>query len=248
MAIVAASGRPDVLAARAEIRLTGAQFLAVIGTRSLHFPEYVANSIAASGLAALLAVILAAPAAYAVTRMELPGRMSFLVLALSVSMFPPVSLASYLFRMMRALGWINTLPALVLPYAAWVLPLTLWILAGYFSRIPKELDRAALLDGCGRLAALRKVMVPVAAPGIVSAGILAFIYAFNEFLFALLLTTDSNSRTIPVGIALFEGLHGEIPWGTIMAAATLSVVPVVLLAMAFQRRIVAGLTGGAVRE
>ena len=98
------------------------------------------------------------------------------------------------------------------------------------------------------MAALWKVMVPVAAPGIFSTAILAFIFAFNEFLFALLLTTNRNARTIPVGIALFEGLHGEIPWGKIMAAATLAVVPVVLLALAFQRRIVAGITGGAVKE
>jgi multiple sugar transport system permease protein len=193
-------------------------------------------------------VALAAPAAYAITRLELPGRMSFLFLVLAVSMFPPVSLVSYLFRMMSALGWINTYAALVLPYTAWVLPLSLWILVSHFSRIPRDLDRAALLDGCGRLAALRKVMVPVAAPGILSTAILAFIFAFNEFLFALLLTTGRNARTIPVGIALFEGLHGEIPWGTIMAAATLAVVPVVLLVLAFQRGIVSGLTRGAVRE
>ena len=248
MVLVAASSRPDVLSARAEVRLTAAHFLSVLETGSLHFPEYVVNSIAVSGLSAVLAVVLAAPAAYAVTRLELPGRMSILFLVLSVSMFPPVSLASYLFRMMSALRWINTYAALVLPYTAWVLPLSLWILAGYFSRIPRDLDRAALLDGCGRFTALWKVMVPVAAPGIFSTAILAFIFAFNEFLFALLLTTNQNARTIPVGIALFEGLHGEIPWGMIMAAATLAVVPVVLLALAFQRRIVAGLTEGAVRE
>ena len=248
MVLVAAASRPDVFSGQVEARLTAANFLAVLGTGSLHFPEYVVNSIAVSGLSAILAVALAAPAAYAVTRMELPGRMVFLFLVLSVSMFPPVSLVSFLFRMMGALGWFNTYAALVLPYTAWVLPLSLWILAGYFSRIPRDLDRAAQIDGCGRLAALWRVMIPVAAPGIFTTAILAFIFAFNEFLFALLLTTDRNARTIPVGIALFEGLHGEIPWGMIMAAATLAVVPVVLLSMAFQRKIVAGLTRGAVRE
>lgn len=248
MLLVAASSHPDVLSARVDVRLTSANFLAVLETGSLHFPEYVVNGLAVSGLSAVLAVALAAPAAYALTRLELPGRMPLLFLVLSVSMFPPVSLVSYLFRMMSVLRWINTYAALVLPYTAWVLPLSLWILVGYFSRIPRDLDRAALLDGCGRFAALWKVMVPVAAPGIFSTAILAFIFAFNEFLFALLLTTNQNARTIPVGIALFEGLHGEIPWGMIMAAATLAVVPVVLLALAFQRRIVSGLTGGAVRE
>jgi len=248
MLLVAASSRPDVLSARVEVNLNAANFLAVLETGAIHSPEYVVNGLAVSGLSAVLAVALAAPAAYALTRLELPGRMPILFLVLSISMFPPVSLVSYLFRMMSALRWINTYAALVLPYTAWVLPLSLWILVGYFSRIPRDLDRAALLDGCGRFAALWKVMVPVAAPGIFSTAILAFIFAFNEFLFALLLTTNQNARTIPVGIALFEGLHGEIPWGMIMAAATLAVVPVVLLALAFQRRIVSGLTGGAVRE
>ncbi|HSL92749.1 MAG TPA: carbohydrate ABC transporter permease, partial [Candidatus Limnocylindrales bacterium] len=245
---IAVCRRPDVLSRRAGMDLTAAHFLAVLGTESLHFPETLLNSIAVSGLSAALAVAVAAPAAYAITRLEIPGRLAFLFFVLSISMFPPVSLLSYLFRFMSALGWINTYAALVLPYTAWILPLSLWILTSYFSRIPRDLDRAAQVDGCGRLAALRKVVVPVAAPGIFSTAILAFIFAFNEFLFALMLTTDRNARTIPVGIALFEGLHGEIPWGMIMAAAALAAVPVILLALAFQRRIVAGLTRGAVKE
>jgi len=138
--------------------------------------------------------------------------------------------------------------ALVFPYTAWILPLSLWVLTSYFSRIPRDLDRAALIDGCGPLQALRKVIVPVAAPGIFSTAILAFIFAFNELLFALMLTTDFRARTIPVGIALFEGLHGEIPWGAVMAAATLATVPVVAMTLLFQRRIVQGLTRGAVKE
>ena len=248
MGFIAVCRRPDVLSRGAGLDLTASNFLAVLGTESLHFPETVLNSVAVSGLSAALAVAVAAPAAYAVTRLELPGRLTFLFFVLSISMFPPVSLLSYLFRFMSALGWINTYAALVLPYTAWILPLSLWILTSYFSRIPRELDRAAQVDGCGRLAALWKVMVPVAAPGIFSTAILAFIFAYNEFLFALMLTMDRNARTIPVGIALFEGLHGEIPWGMIMAAAALAAVPVILLALAFQRRIVAGLTRGAVKE
>jgi multiple sugar transport system permease protein len=248
MVFIAVCRRPDVLSRRAGLDFTAAHFLAVLGTESLHFPETVLNSIAVSGLSAALAVAVAAPAAYAVTRLELPGRLAFLFFVLSISMFPPVSLLSYLFRLMSTLGWINTYAALVLPYTAWVLPLSLWILTSYFSRIPRDLDRAAQVDGCGRLAALWKVVNPVAAPGIFSTAILAFIFAYNEFLFALMLTTDRNARTIPVGIALFEGLHGEIPWGMIMAAAALAAVPVVLLALAFQRRIIGGLTRGAVKE
>jgi multiple sugar transport system permease protein len=169
----------------------------------------------------------------------------FLILAMS--MFPPVSLVGYLFKLMTALGWINTYPALIFPYVAWTLPLSLWILVSYFSRIPRDLDRAGLIDGCSRLQILFKIIFPVAAPGIFATLLLAFIFAFNEFLFALMLTTDRAARTIPVGIALFEGLHGQIPWGEIMAAATLATLPVVALALIFQRRIIQGLTRGAVK-
>jgi multiple sugar transport system permease protein len=153
----------------------------------------------------------------------------------------------YLFKLMTALGWINTYPALIFPYVAWTLPLSLWILVSYFSRIPRDLDRAGLIDGCSRLQILFKIIFPVAAPGIFATLLLAFIFAFNEFLFALMLTTDRAARTIPVGIALFEGLHGQIPWGEIMAAATLATLPVVALALIFQRRIIQGLTRGAVK-
>ncbi len=247
MALTAVSRRPDFLSPGVGFDLTGAHFAEVLGTRSLHFPEYLRNSLIVSGISAALSVSVAAPAAYAVTRLAIPGRMAFLFSALAVSMFPQVSVVSYLFKVMSAAGWIDTYTALVLPYTAWILPLSLWILASYFASIPRDLDRAALMDGCGRLQLLRKVILPVAAPGVFSTALLAFIFAFNELLFALMLTTDYHARTIPVGIALFEGLHGEIPWGAVMAAATLSTVPVVGLTLLFQRRIVQGLTRGAVK-
>jgi multiple sugar transport system permease protein len=162
-------------------------------------------------------------------------------------MFPQISLVSYLFKVMTRLGWINTYNALILPYIAWILPLSLWILTSYFSQIPRELDRAAYVDGCSQWQALRKVIFPVAAPGLFSTGLLAFIFAFNEFMFALMLTADHRARTIPVGIALFQGLHGEIPWGNIMAASTLTTFPVIILTIFFQRHIIQGLTRGAVK-
>jgi len=248
MAMTAMSRRPDFLSPGAGFEFTAAHFLEVLRAKSLHFPEYFRNSLIVSGISAALSVFVAAPAAYAVTRLAIPGRIAVLFSVLAVSMFPQVSLVSYLFKLMSALGWINTYAALVLPYTAWILPLSLWILTSYFSRIPRDLDRAALIDGCGLLEALRKVIVPVAAPGIFSTALLAFIFAFNELLFALMLTTDHQARTIPVGIALFEGLHGEIPWGAVMAAATLTTVPVVALTFLFQRRIIQGLTRGAVKE
>lgn len=247
MALTAASVRPDFLSPGTGFTFTAAHFISVLRTTSLHFPEYLRNSLVVSGLSAALCVGIASPAAYAITRLPLPGRMLFLLGILAVSMFPPVSLVGYLFQVMGKLGWINTYQALVLPYTAWILPLSLWILTSYFAQVPADLDRAALIDGCSRLAILRKVIFPVAAPGIFSTALLAFIFAFNEFLFALMLSTDHAARTVPVGIALFEGLHGEIPWGVVMAASVLTTVPVVLLTLVFQRRIIQGLTRGAVK-
>lgn len=247
MVLTAMSGRPDFLSPGASFAPTAAHFREVLTSPSLHFPAYIRNSMIASGASALLCVAAAAPAAYALTRFALPGKAAVLLCVLAVSMFPQVSLVGYLFRLMSAVGWINTLPALILPYTAWVLPLSLWILTSYFAQVPRELDRAALVDGCRPLGALRRVILPVAAPGIFSTAILAFLFAFNEFLFALLLTTDHHARTIPVGIALFEGLHGEIPWGAVMAAATMATVPAVVITLLFQRRILQGLTGGAVK-
>ena len=247
MALTAASVRSDFLAPGAGFEFTAAHFASVLGATSLHFPDYLRNSLVVSGASAAACVAIASPAAYAITRIALPGRIPFLLFVLAASMFPPVSLVGYLFKAMAALGWINSYPALVLPYIAWILPLSLWILTSYFARIPADLDRAALIDGCSRLAVLRKVILPVAAPGIFSTALLAFILAFNEFLFALMLSTDHAARTVPVGIALFQGLHGEIPWGVVMAASTLTTLPVILLTLVFQRRIVQGLTRGAVK-
>jgi len=227
---------------------TLANFRAVMVSESLHFMAFLRNSIIVSAASAVISVFCASLAAYSVTRLRLPGKLPFMFIVLALSMFPPVSLVGYLYKLMTALGWINTYPALILPYVAWTLPLSLWILVSYFARIPQDLDRAGLIDGCSRLQILFRIIFPAAAPGIVATLLLAFIFAFNEFLFALMLTTDHVSRTIPVGIALFEGLHGQIPWGEIMAAATLATLPVVLLSLIFQRRIIQGLTRGAVKE
>jgi multiple sugar transport system permease protein len=247
MALAAVSRRPDFLSPEAGLELTAAHLTGVLTTESLHFPEYLLNSLVVSGATAFLCVAIASLGAYAITRLALPGGLFVLLAALAVSMFPPVSLVGYLFRFAGALGWVNTYPALILPYTAWILPLSLWILVSYFARVPRDLDRAALVDGCGRLQALRKVVFPAAAPGIFSTALLTFIFAFNELLFALMMTTDHHARTVPVGIALFEGLHGEIPWGQVMAASTITIVPVVVLTLVFQRRIIQGLTRGAVK-
>jgi multiple sugar transport system permease protein len=247
MVVTSLSASPDYLSSVNEFDLTLKNYISILMLPSLHFLDYLRNSLVVSGLNAFFAVLIAALAAYSITRLPLPGKMSILLLVLAFSMFPQISLLSYLFRVMSNLGWINTYQALVLPYVAWTLPLSLWVLVSYFSKIPIELDRAALVDGCTRWQTLRRIIFPVAAPGLLSTGLLAFIFAFNEFMFALMLTADYRARTIPVGIALFQGLHGEIPWGSIMAASVVSTIPVIALVVLFQRRIIQGLTRGAVK-
>lgn len=247
MVATSLSEDPLFLSQQAGFRLSLRHYAAVATSGSLHFFHYLGNSLVVSALSAFVTVLIAAPAAYAITRLVMPGRVLLLYFVLAVSMFPQISLISYLFRFMAALGWINTYQALVLPYIALALPLALWILISYFLQIPGELDRAALVDGCSRWQILRRVILPVAAPGIFSMLLLAFIFAFNEFLFAIMLTTDYRAQTVPVGIALFQGLHGEIPWGAIMAASTLSSIPLVILTLFFQRRIIQGLTRGAIK-
>ncbi len=169
-----------------------------------------------------------------------------MLFVLAISMFPQISLISYLFKLMSALGWINTYPALIAPYR-----LDLAVVAVGSDELLRPItSRSGPRRYHGRLFALAdfdKNSVPVAAPGIFSTLLLAFIFAFNEFLFALMLTTDYAARTIPVGVALFEGLYGQLPWGEIMAAATITTVPVVVLTLIFQRRIIQGLTRGAVK-
>ncbi len=247
MVLTGLSLRPDFLRPEIPLTLTALNFGTVLTDPSLHFLAYLRNSLVVSAVSATVAVLVASLAAYALTRLEAPGKLLILFFILGVSLFPQVSLVSWLYKFMATLGWINTLQALVLPYVAWTLPLAVWILYSYFTQIPRDLDRAALVDGCTRLQVLFRVVLPVAAPGVFSTFLLAFIFAFNEFLFALMLTADYTARTVPVGIALFEGRHGELPWGEIMAAATVATLPVVLLTLVYQRRIVQGLTRGAVK-
>lgn len=246
MVLTSFAERPDFLGP-ALFHFTLANYRAILTAESLHFLEYLRNSLVVSAVSAALAVLVASLAAYAMTRLPLAGKGLILFGVLAVSMFPPVSIVSYLFQAMNRFGLINTWPALILPYIAWVLPLSLWILVSYLAQIPRDLDRAALIDGCSRWQTLTRVILPVAAPGIFSTLLLAFIFAFNEFMFALMLTTDYQARTIPVGIALFQGLHGQVPWGRIMAASVFTCLPVIALTLFFQRRIIQGLTRGAVK-
>ncbi len=245
MAAVALHRSPDFLLRPGGLTL--GNFVDILRQQNLHFPDYLRNSAVVSGIAALVSASLGALAAYAVGRMRPPGRVGLVFGVLALSMFPQVSIVGYLYRAASSLGWLNTYPALVLPYIAWSMPLALWIMLSYFGQIPEELDRAALVDGAGRFQIFFRVVMPLALPGFLATVLLLFMFSFNEFLFALMLTVDYRAQTVPVGIALFQGLHGEVPWGHIMAASCVSCLPVVLIALFLQRYIVQGLAGGAVK-
>jgi multiple sugar transport system permease protein len=245
--LVSLAKEPDFLLPQVAFDATFDNYRDVLTSGSLHLLDYLRNSLVVSAVAALAATLFASLAAYAITRLTFPGRLLIPLVLMAFSMFPQISIVGYLFKMMIALGWINTYAGLIFPYITLGMPLALWIMLSYFSEISTELDRAALVDGATRIQILHKIILPLAAPGALSATLLVFIYSFNEFLFAMMLTTDYRARTIPVGIAFFEGLHGQIPWGHLMAVAVISVVPVILLAAVFQRKIIRGLLQGAIK-
>jgi multiple sugar transport system permease protein len=212
------------------------------------FPASLGNSIGIAAIATLLAVLLAMFAAYAVVRLRFRGRGLILGAALSIAMFPPIAVVGPLFSLWRTLGLYDTWPGLILPYMTFTLPLAIWILAAFFREIPWDLEKAARVDGATPLQAFRHVIVPLAAPGVFTAAILVFIFAWNDFLFAAALTSTNAARTVPAAIAFFTGSSRfELPTGSIAAASVVVTVPVALMVLVFQRRIVAGLTAGAVK-
>ncbi len=209
---------------------------------SLHLLDYIKNSVIISGISAIFSVFISAMGAYAISRFDFPFKFPLLLLILASSMFPQISIVGFLFKLMKALNFINTYQALVFPYISWSIPISLWIMVSYFSKIPQDLDKAGLIDGCNCFQIFFKIILPLSKPGLISAGLLSFLFSFNEFLFALILTIDYRSRTVPVGISMFQGLHGELPWGSIMAFTTLSLIPVFLIIFFFQKYIIQGLT------
>ena len=225
-------------------RITLAHYIAVFGDAT--FARMIANSLIVATATSALSLAAGALAAFALSVLRLPHRSAVLGLLLAASMFPPIATVSPLFLLLSALGLRDTLFALIITYTTFSLPLAIWLLARFFDELPRELYVAARADGCTAFGALRRVILPLSAPGLLAAGLLVFVFCWNEFLFALALTATGASRTIPVGIALFPGLH-EIPYGEIAAASVVVTLPVVVLAFAFQRRIVDGLTAGAVK-
>jgi len=208
--------------------------------------RYIWNSIMVAGATTILALALATPAAYALARLRLFGKVWILGGLLCVAMFPQIVIAGPIWQILEYLGGLNTHWGLVLPYVALTLPLAVWILASFFQELPLELEEAAQIDGCTTWQALYKVMLPLAAPGLFTAAILIFIYAWNEFFFALLILTDPTKQTLPVGIALFQG-EFTMPWGEIAAASVMATIPLILVVVFFQRGIISGLSSGAVK-
>jgi len=212
------------------------------------FSAALRNSIGIGVISSVAAVLLGMFAAYAIARLEFPGRRLILGAALSIAMFPPVSIIGPLFNMWRTLGLYDTWPGLILPYMTFTLPLAIWTLSAFFREIPWELEKAARADGATPLQAFVHVIAPLAAPGVFTAAILVFIFAWNDFVFAISLTSTNDARTVPAAIAFFTGSSRfEQPTGSIAAASVVVTLPIIAMVLAFQRRIVSGLTAGAVK-
>lgn len=212
------------------------------------FPAALVNSLGIGFIATLLAVMLGALAAYAIVRLRFPGKTLVLATALAVAMFPPIAVIGPVFNLWRLVGLFDTWAGLILPYISFTLPLAIWTLSAFFREIPWELEQAARVDGATPIQAFLRIIVPLAAPGVFTTAILVFIFAWNDFLFAASLTSTNASRTVPAAIAFFTGSSRfEQPTGSIAAASVVVTVPVTLLVLLFQRRIVAGLTAGAVK-
>lgn len=216
--------------------------------RDAQFPAALWNSAGIALIATLLSATLAMFAAYAIVRLQFPGKKAILAGALGIAMFPPVAIVGPLFNLWRQLGLFDTWTGLILPYMTLTLPLAIWTLAAFFREIPWDLDKAARVDGATPFQAFRYILAPLAAPGVFTSAILIFIFAWNDFLFATALTSTHAARTVPATIAFFAGnSQFEQPTGSIAAASVVVTVPVVVMVLVFQRRIIAGLTAGAVK-
>jgi trehalose/maltose transport system permease protein len=213
-----------------------------------NFTTALRNSVIVAGITTVLALAIGSFAGYALARLRFRGKFILLAIILSITTFPPIAIAAPLFKFWTDLDIYDTLYGLIPPFLAFTLPLTIYVLASFFREIPRDLSEAALVDGATHFQAFRKVVLPLAAPGLVTAGLLSFIWAWNEFLLAITLTSSPEARPVPPALAFFTGSQEfEVPLGTITAATVVVTVPLVILVLIFQKRIVAGLTAGAVK-
>jgi multiple sugar transport system permease protein len=219
-------------------------FIAAI--RQHELLHYIANSAIVASATTLISLAIASLAAFALARFNLRWGRYYLMLLLALSMFPQIAIAGPVWRLLNFLGWLNSYHGIIAAYISLSLPFAVWVLTTFFQALPRDIEEAALVDGCTRWQALRLVVLPLAAPGLFTAAILVFIHAWNEFFFALIILTFPALQTLPVGIALFPGEY-TMPWGEIAAASTIATLPLVVLTLIFQRHIVQGLSAGAVK-
>ena len=221
-------------------------YVAVLGKGT--FPRNLLNSVFIASTTVALALFLAVTAAYALARVDFRGRGLLLVSILAVSMFPQIAVLAGLFELVRFIGIYNTPWAMILSYTIFTLPFTVWVLTTFMRDLPTEIEEAAIVDGATPWVIITRVFLPLLWPALVTTGLLAFIGAWNEFLFALTFTSSETTRTVPVAIALLSGASShETPWGALMAASVIVTVPLIVLVLIFQRKIVAGLTAGGVK-
>jgi multiple sugar transport system permease protein len=225
---------------------TGENYSAILDNSD--FTRALINSFGISLIATVLSVIFATLAAYAIARLDFKGKRIVLSMALAIAMFPVVSLVGPLFDMWRTFGLFDTWPGLIIPYMTFTLPLAIWTLSAFFREIPWEMEQAAQVDGATSWQAFRKVIVPLAAPGVFTAAILTFFFAWNEFVLAISLTSTTNSRTVPAQMSFFVGPDPfNPPYSQLATASVIVTIPVIIIVLLFQRKIVAGLTSGAVK-
>lgn len=226
--------------------ITWANYANVLTTGS--FPRNLANSVIVSATVVIISLLMAVTASYALSRVRFRGRSLMLLTILSVSMFPQVAVLAGLFEVIRFFHLFNTLWSLIFSYVIFTLPFTVWVLTTFMRDLPVEIEEAAIVDGATPWVIIRRVFLPLMWPALVTTGLLAFIAAWNEFLFALTFTSSNATRTVTVAIALLSGSTAhEIPWGPIMAASVIVTVPLIVLVLIFQKKIVSGLTAGGVK-
>jgi multiple sugar transport system permease protein len=225
---------------------TGASYAAIFSNPE--FLRALANSIGICLISTLIAIVFGTMAAYAIARLDFPGKAAIVAVSLLISMFPQIALVTPLFKILTTIGLFDTWPGLIIPYVTFALPLAIYTLSAFFREIPWDLEKAAKMDGATPYQAFRQVITPLAMPGVFTTAILVFISCWNDFLFALSLTSTSNARTVPAAMSYFTGATTfEKPTGPISAAAVVITIPIVIFVLFFQRRIVAGLTSGAVK-
>ena len=211
------------------------------------FARYLINSFVVASVSTVLSILIGASAGYALARLKFKGKKLLLMLILSISMFPAIATLSPLYLLLKNINLLNNYWGLILPYMTFALPMAIWMLTNYFSQLPNGFEESAALDGCNRFRTFFSIMLPLIKPGLFSVGMLVFINSWNEYLYALTFMTRENMRTVPVGISLFPSKY-ELPWGDMAAASIIVTVPLIILVLIFQKRIISGMTAGGIKE